>query len=321
MGQDIHILIEHNQGQVADISYMMLAAGRQLADTFGSQVVAIILGHGSQGLAKTLAADRVVIVDHPALLDFNPDAFVITLTEIIKTKQPRVVLMGNTTIGSDIAGVLSISLGMQLVSSCRYFTVDGKFVSQICGGKIMVEGKLGTESAIVTMLPGGYKVEQGFSTGEILIETISPPELEGLRIKNIKFIQPEKTDVDISKESVLIAVGRGIQTKDNLELVENLAKSLGGVVCASRPVVDQGWMPTSRLVGKSGKHVKPKIYLAVGISGAPEHIEAITGSETIIAINTDPKAPIFEVATYGTETDLFDLMDVLVEKVNAAKAN
>jgi electron transfer flavoprotein alpha subunit len=321
MSQDIYVLIEHNQGQVSEISYVMLAAGRQLAGSHGSQLVAMLFGHQAQDLAVNIAADKVLYVDHPSLKEFAQDAYLLTLTEIIKSRQPRLVLFGNTTIGSDIAGAVSIILGLDLASSCRYFSSDGKFISQICGGKIMVEGNLSSGTSLLTMVPGGYKPEEGQSNQSPVIENFSPPALDNLRIKIIKFIQPESTDIDISKESILISVGRGIQTQDNLELAENLANSLGGVVCASRPVIDQGWLPTTRLVGKSGKHVKPKVYIAIGISGAPEHVEAITGSETIIAINTDPKAPIFDIATYGIETDLFDLIEVLVEKVEAAKAS
>jgi len=125
--------------------------------------------------------------------------------------------------------------------------------------------------------------------------------------------------VDISKEPILISVGRGIQNEDNIELAEELAGLLGGTVCSSRPIVDQGWLPTSRMVGKSGKSVKPKLYLALGISGAPEHIEGMGESETIVAINMDPNAPIFDIATYGVEIDLFDLIDPLLEKVEEAK--
>jgi electron transfer flavoprotein alpha subunit len=143
--------------------------------------------------------------------------------------------------------------------------------------------------------------------------------LDGLRIKLNQYIEPETSDVDISKESLLIAVGRGIQNKDNISLAEELAQAIGGVVCASRPVVDQGWLPTSRLVGKSGSTVKPKVYLAIGISGAPEHVEAITGSDVIIAINTDPAAPIFNIAKYGTTADLFDLVPALTEQIRNIK--
>ena len=133
-----------------------------------------------------------------------------------------------------------------------------------------------------------------------------------------QYIEPEAGDVDISKEPILISVGRGVQTEDNIELAEELADALGGVVCASRPVVDQGWLSTTRLVGKSGMQVKPKLYLALGISGAPEHVEAITGSEMIIAINTDPAAPIFDVAQYGAEVDMLDLMETLIEQIEDA---
>lgn len=319
MSQDIFVLIEHIQGQVSEISAILLSAGRQLSIIHNSKLIAILLGHQNQDLIKRISADQVIYVDHPSLKEFNQDAYFFTISEIIKSKQPLIVLIGNTTIGSDIAGILSISLDIELASSCSHFTQDGKIVSQICGGKIMIEASPSSSTTLVTMVPGWYKPDTSQLEFNPVIENFDPPALNELRTTNIRLIQPETTDVDISKETILVSVGRGIQTQDNLELAENLAKVLGGVVCASRPVVDQGWMPTSRLVGKSGKHVKPKIYIALGISGAPEHVEAITNSETIIAINTDPKAPIFDIATYGTETDLFDLIDILVEKVEAAR--
>jgi electron transfer flavoprotein alpha subunit len=143
--------------------------------------------------------------------------------------------------------------------------------------------------------------------------------MEGLRVTLKQYIEPEVGDVDISTEPILIAVGRGIQQEANLELAEELANALGGTICASRPVVDQGWLPISRLVGKSGKSVKPKVFLAIGISGAPEHVEAVTGSETIIAINTDPAAPIFDIAKYGANVDLFELVPALTEQLQQAK--
>ena len=133
------------------------------------------------------------------------------------------------------------------------------------------------------------------------------------------YIEPEVADVDITTQEVLIAIGRGIQTEDNIELAEELAELLGGAVCSSRPVVDQGWVDTSRMVGKSGQNVKPKLYLALGISGAPEHVEGMAGAENIIAINIDPGAPIFDIAKYGAEVDLFDLVDNLIEAVEEAQ--
>lgn len=319
MSQDIYVVIEYLRGRVADISYTMLAGAGELSKAVGGDVVAVLLGHNAKGLVVNLAAKRVLYLDHAALGDFTSDAYQKALTDLINKDQPRAVLFGNTSIGSDIASVLSIRLGLPLVNSCRNFTSDGKFVSQICGGKIMAEGDLPMPTVLVTMVPGGYKPEQGRSGEAPAVAESDVPALDSLRVTLSQYIEPEVGDVDISNETLLIAVGRGIQNKDNIELADNLAQALGGVVCGSRPVVDQGWLGTSRLVGKSGKYVKPKIYLAMGISGAPEHTEAITESDTIIAINTDPAAPIFNIAKYGVQGDIFELVEVLTEKVNAAK--
>ncbi len=319
MSHDIYVIVEHLRGQVADISYVMLAAARELAQGAGGNVTAVLLGHNAQGLAKNLAADQVLYLDHAALADFTSDAYQKALSSLIREKQPRAVLFGSTSIGADVASTLSVRLGLPLVSSCRKFTLDGKFVSQICGGKIMAEGEIPAPIALVTMIPGGYSAEQGQSTHPPTVTQVEVPALESLRVTLAKYLEPETGDLDISKEQLLIAVGRGIQNQDNISLAEDLAKVMGGVVCGSRPVIDQGWLAASRLVGKSGKHVKPKIYLAMGISGAPEHVEAITDSDTIIAINTDPAAPIFNIAKYGAVADIFDLIPSLTERLKQAK--
>ena len=319
MSQDIYVVVEHLRGQVADISYVMLAAARVLAQGTGGDVVGVLLGHDAQGLAGKLAADRVLYVDDPALADFTSDAYQKTLAALIGQDQPRAVLFGHTSIGSDVASGLSAQLGLPLVSQCQTVSADGDFVSQICGGKIMAEGQLPEPTALVTVVPGGYKPEEGQGAAPAEVTSVPALALEGLRVTLAQYIEPEAGDVDISKEPILISVGRGIQNEDNIELAEELAEALGGVVCSSRPVVDQGWLPTSRMVGKSGQSVKPKLYLAMGISGAPEHVEAITDSEMIIAINTDPNAPIFDIAQYGAEVDVTDLMEVLTELVEEAR--
>jgi electron transfer flavoprotein alpha subunit len=319
MNQDIYVIVEHLRGQVAEISYLMLAGARELAKSSGGSVVAVLLGHNAQGLAGNLAADKVLSLEHPALAEFTSDAYQKALAGLIGKDQPRAVIFGSTSIGTDIASTLSVRLGLPLVSSCRTFSPDRKFVSQICGGKIMAEGVLPSPTALVTMVPGGYKPEQGQSAQSPAVTQADVPALESLRVTLAGYIDPEAGDVDIAKEPVLVSVGRGIQNQDNIVLAEELAAALGGVVSGSRPVIDQGWLATSRLVGKSGKHVKPKIYLALGISGAPEHAEAITDSDAIIAINTDPAAPIFNIAKYGAEMDIFELIEVLTAQVKAAK--
>ena len=321
MSQDIYVVIEHLRGQVAEISYIMLAAAHDLAGGSGGKVVGVLLGKEVQKLAETLAADQVLYVDHPALAEFNPDAYLTVLSGLIEEKQPRAVLLGSTTIGSDVAGGLSIKLNAPLISQCQQFVIERnclKAVSKICGGKIMTETELPETPTLVNMIPGGYGPEDGQGTGAA-VETVAAPSLDEERVKLSSYIEPEAADVDLEKEPFVIAVGRGIQNQDNIELAQDLADLLGGVVAGSRPVVDQGWLSTSRLVGKSGKHVKAKLYLTLGISGAPEHVEGITGSETIIAINSDPNAPIFDVATYGVNVDLFELIDPLIEQVKTVK--
>lgn len=319
MNQDIYVLVEHLRGQVADISYVMLAAARALAGGTGGSVVAVLLGHEAQGLASDLAADRVLYMDHPALAEFTSDAYQQALAGLIEGDAPRAVLFGDTSIGAEVAGALSARLGLPQVSACRTVAPDGTFVSQICGGKIMAEGSLPEATTLVTMIPGGFKPEEGQSPQSPEVTEVAAPALEDLRLRLVEYIEPEVGDVDISKEPILISVGRGIQNEDNIELAQELAEALGGVVCSSRPVVDQGWLSTSRMVGKSGKIVKPKLYLAMGISGAPEHTEAIMDSELIIAINTDPNAPIFDIARYGVQIDVTDLLEVLTETVENAK--
>lgn len=318
MNQAIYVITEHLQGQVMEITYVMLAAARSLAGKTGGEVVAVLLGRNAQGLADDFAADRVLYLDHPALAEFTPDAYLAALSDLIAGELPRVVLLGHTSVGMDVASGLSVRLDLPLVSQCLDIgSANGAqtFTSQICGGKIMAEGEIPDKTLLVTMLPGGFKPEAGRSDKRPEIAPVEPPSLEGLRVTLEGYIEPEAGDVDISKEPILIAVGRGLQSEDDMELVEELAEALGGEICASRPIVDLGWLSTSRMVGKSGRTVKPKLYLAMGISGAPEHVEGMTGSEMIIAVNTDPTAPIFDIAQYGSEVDMLDLLEVLVEQI------
>lgn len=322
MEKNVFVLIEHLQGQVADLSYLMLAAARQITSQAGGSVVAVLLGHQARRLAQELDADRLLYFDHPMLADHNPVAYRRVLDDLLRNQPPRLALFGDTSIGSELAGMLSPRLNLPLVSNCLALSAqDGQlnYLSQICGGKILVEGEIPAPSALVTLIPGRYRAEDGHGNGPNEIIAMDPPSLEGLPIKLLGYIEPEISDVDISKENVLIAIGRGIQNQDNIDMIKELAESLGGVVCASRPVIDQGWLPITRLVGKSGKRVKPTVYLALGISGAPEHAEGITDSQVIIAVNTDPAAPIFNVAQYGLQVDLLDFVPALTERVRAEK--
>ena len=177
-----------------------------------------------------------------------------------------------------------------------------------------------TQQVVLGIWPGARPAEKGHIQRSVPV-TDFPVKLEDTQdIRLCRYIEPEAGDVDLTKEGVLVAVGRGIQDKANIELAENLANALGGVVCGSRPVIDQGWLPLSRQVGKSGLTVKPKLYVALGISGAPEHIEGMKDSELIVAVNSDPGAPIFNVAHYGIVGDVLETLPALTAAVEARKA-
>lgn len=320
MNSNIYLLVEHLRGKITDITYTMLAAARELAQATGGEVTAILLGEHVSELAQGLAVDRVLLVEQAQLGEFSPDAYLQTLANLMQKKPGRIFLFGHTSIGMDVVCGLGARLNLPVISQCLRFSEDnGKitFVSQICGGKIMAEGVLPEESVLVSMVPGAYRPEPREIDREPVIETLDLPDMDQGRIWLSSYLEPDQADVDISKENILVAIGRGLQNETDLDLVEELVQAMGGTIVASRPIIDQGWLPTSRLVGKSGKSVKPKLYLALGISGAPEHVEGITGSDLIIAVNTDPSAPIFNVAQYGIQEDLIDVLSVLNERLES----
>ncbi len=312
------VIAEHLQGQLTEGTFEALGAARHLADATGGQVVGVVLGHNVGDMAAQMgAADKVLVVDHPTLAQYTPEAYVKALEPLLQEHQPRLTIFQNTAIGMDLAPYLATKLNWPLVAYCNGLQAENgaiKTTSQIYGGKVMAECALADGPAMVTLLAGAFPAEAGRGDGKTpAVETVNAPSLDGLHTRFLELHEPEVGDVDITKADIIVAVGRGIQSEDNLEVAEELAQALGGVVAASRPIVDAGWLPRSRQVGKSGQKVKPKLYLALGISGAPEHVEGMKDSELIIAVNTDPNAPIFDVAHYGVVADLFDIADALLE--------
>lgn len=318
MSDTIFVVAEHLKGELTEPSFEALGAARGLTNSLGGEVVGLLLGHGVAGLAGQMAAaDRVLVVDAPALAGFTPEAYLAVLEPLLREHKPRLTLLLNTSSGMDLAAALSVRLDWPLVAYCKGLQVEGGAIvttSQIYGGKMMAQCSLGGGPALVSVLAGSFPADAGRTGAPPAVETITPPAaLEGLRTRFRQLIEPEAGDVDITRADVIVAVGRGIQSQDNIEVAEELAEALGGVVAASRPITDAGWLPRSRQVGKSGMTVKPRLYLALGISGAPEHIEGMKDAELIIAVNTDPNAPIFDVAHYGVVADLFDVAEALVE--------
>jgi electron transfer flavoprotein alpha subunit len=321
------VVIEHGNGAPAEVSFEMLGKGREIADALGVECCAVVLGKGVAPIAADCGvADSALCVDDDALDDWNPQAHAQALAAIFKSREPRVVLVSNSSKGMDLAPDLAFALGVPIASNVGEVKIeDGKLVvvSQLYGGKIWAEAAVDGDRCVLSVLAGAFPAEKGKTDKPATVETaqdvLDAIDLSATPIRFQRWIKPEAADVDITKEDVLVSVGRGIQDKENLEIVQDLAAALGCPLSASRPIVDMGWMPKSRQVGKSGVTVKPKLYIAVGISGAPEHIQGMKDAATIVAINSDPKAPIFDVAHYGITADLFDVVPALTAKLKEMK--
>jgi electron transfer flavoprotein alpha subunit len=265
--------------------------------------------------ANVFASDSTIQVEDEALSQFNPEAYAKVIEALVREKSPKVVMFGWTVTGMDVAAWLSAKLGVPCAAYAKDVRVEGGSLVVSCqayGGKLTAEVTPEGETAILACLAGSFPAEAG--QGSTAAQKIaSPVDLSGLKMKFIEMVKPAGGDVDITAQTKLVSVGRGIGGKENIELAEELAAKLGAVVSASRPVVDAGWLPRTRQVGKSGLKVKPKLYLMLGISGAPEHLEGMKSAELIIAVNTDKKAPIFNVAHYGATADLFEVAEAMLE--------
>ncbi len=315
MSNEIFVIGEHLQKQVTDGTYEALAMARRLATATGGHVVAGLAGSGIAPLAADLAADTVVVYDDPALDEFTPDGHTAAFATLISQREPRVVLVPYTSMGMDLAAAVAARTGLPLVSYCRDVRVDGGLAAtcQLYAGKIEADVAVDGERAIFAMLAGAASADEGRGAAGS-VETVGGlVDLSDPAVAFLELTEPGAADVDITAHDVLVVVGRGIDGEDNIELAQELADALGGAVAASRPIVDQGWLPKTRQVGKSGLTVKPKVYLALGVSGAPEHIEGMRDAGTIVAVNTDPQAPIFGVAHYGWVGDLFDILPELTD--------
>lgn len=313
MSNDVFVVTEHMDGKFSDVSFEMMGKARELASALGGQAVAVVVGGGVD--ANVFASDATIHVDDAALSNFNPEAYGKVIEALVKEKSPRVVMFGWTVTGMDLAAWLSARTGAPCAAYAKDVRVEGGTLvvsSQVYGGKLTAEVSPDGDMAIVACLAGSFPVEAGQgSTAATAVA--SPVDLGSLKMKFVEAIKPAGGDVDITAQTKLVSVGRGIGGKENIELAEELAEKLGAALSCSRPVVDAGWLPRTRQVGKSGLKVKPKMYLMLGISGAPEHLEGMKSAELIIAVNTDKKAPIFNVAHYGATADLFEVAEAMLE--------
>ncbi len=319
--QDVLVVADLEGDSISNGTLELIGAAGQWTETHGGQVLAALLStDGASQAMRLAAADRILAVDNPVLAHYCPGPFLDALSEIVRREAPRLVLFASSTVGLDLAPGLAAVLKTPCLGNCRAFDAEGDAVMatcSYCSGKLVAELQAKGRPVVLTLLPGAFHPATRIGKGEL--EPVAMELAEGA-IRFEEMILADQSDVDITQQDVLVSVGRGIQQEDNMELAQELAEALGGELAASRPIVDQGWLAATRQVGKSGMIVKPRLYLALGVSGAPEHVEGMSGSELTIAVNTDPEAPIFEIADYGVEMDMLDLMPELTEVLKRKRA-
>jgi electron transfer flavoprotein alpha subunit len=308
------------------MSWETLAAAQQLAREMNQPASVAVAGNGIQGLGAELASrefEKAYVVEHPLLDNYTPDAYAAALRQLIERVKPSLVLFPHTYQVRDFLPKLATSLGRVAVSDVIAHRVEGGkliLVRQLFQGKVSADVRFASEGPnFASLQAGAYRADQ-LQAGTAALETFTP-ELQpaSIRTQPLDLFRESQRAVDLGAADLIVSVGRGIKEAENIELVRKLAEALGAELAASRPICDAGWLPMERQVGSSGQTVSPKMYLAVGISGAIQHLVGMKGSRTVVAINKDPNAPIFEIADYGIVGDLFQVVPELTEAVRKAK--
>lgn len=320
----ILVFIEHKGGALNKTSLEAIAAAQKLATDLGVKAAAVVLGASS--LANEIAAydlDKVISAENEKLADYTPDAYADALEKVIRAVNPAYVIMSHTYQARDFAPKVAARFQKGLIGDCIRMNVDGgkaTFTRRIFLGKLDADVvSEGEPPTFVTFQSGAFRGDQAGKGSGAPVESMNV-EVGEVRMKPEAPFQEAKQAVDLSKADIIVAVGRGIKSKDNLAMAEKLAEALGGDLAASRPICDAEWLPIDRQIGSSGQTVAPKLYVAIGISGAIQHLVGMKNSQTIVAINKDPEAPIFDIADYGIVGDLFEAVPVLIEEIKKLKA-
>jgi electron transfer flavoprotein alpha subunit len=322
MSSGILVFIEHRNGVLNKTSLEAIAAAQSL----GQQPInAVILGSDLSSLGQEIAAydlAKVILATNAKLADYTPDGYADAMEKIVKELDPQLVVMPHTYLVRDYAPKLAARFGKSLISDCIRTQVSGEtitFTRRIFLGKLDADVVSdGAAPVFATFQSGAYRPDQAQKGSGAAIEE-KPVEVGEIRMVPEAPFQEVKQAVDLSKADIIVAVGRGIKSKDNLALAEKLAEVLGGDLAASRPICDAEWLPIDRQIGSSGQTVAPKLYVALGISGAIQHLVGMKNSGTIVAINKDAEAPIFDIADYGIVGDLFEAVPVLTEEIKKIK--
>jgi electron transfer flavoprotein alpha subunit len=306
---------EHRRGVLRDVSFELAEAGRTLAGAIGGDLHLAVGGGDVEALAESLnrdGVDAIHTVDHGE--EFNHDVMVQAVTALADDLDPDVVLLPNSVNGLDYAPAVADALDRPLVTDAVGVTAgDGLAVTrEMYGSKVATTVEVDLP-VVVTIRGAEWPLAEGVGDAEVNPFDVTIDE-SAVRSTVTGFEEVAGGDVDISEADVLVSIGRGIGEEENLELIQELADALDATLSASRPIVDSGWLEKNRQVGQSGKTVTPDVYLAIGISGAVQHVAGMKGSDTIIAVNTDPNAPIFDIADVGVVADLFDVVPALIEE-------
>ncbi len=325
MSNGILVFVEHRGGAFNRASFEAVAAAQQLGAALGQEVTAVLLG-AEGALAQEVAGyavARVVSAENPKLAEYTPDAYTDAMEQVVRARDPQYVFMPHTYLVRDFAPKLAARFGKGVISDCiRAQVSDGAvtFARRIFLGKIDADVVAsGSSPVFATFQSGAYRADQAQrGEGGAQVEAM-PVEVGEVRMKPEPPFQEVKQAVDLSKAEVIIAIGRGIKGQEHIALAEKLAEVLGGDIAASRPICDAGWLPIDRQIGSSGQTVAPKLYVALGISGAIQHLVGMKNSSTIVAVNKDPEAPIFDIADYGIVGDLFEVVPVLTEEIQKLK--
>jgi len=321
----ILVFIEHKDCVLNKTSLEAIAAAQSIGKDLGMKVSAVIPCGGECGLANEIAGyalDRVIVATNVKLGTYTPDGYADAWTEIIKKENPAYVVMAHTYQVRDFAPKVAARFATELVGDCIRYANDGgklKFTRRIFLGKLDADMTIESDGTkFVTFQSGSFRGDSA-EKGTAAVEQ-ADVQVGDLRMQPEAPFQEAKASVDLSKSEVIVAVGRGIKSQENLAIAQQLADALGADVAASRPICDSEWLPIDRQIGSSGQTVAPKLYIALGISGAIQHIVGMKNSGTIVAINKDSEAPIFDIADYGIVGDLFDAVPVLIEEIKKAKA-
>ncbi len=326
----ILVIAEQRQGKWNNTSFETLVAAQQIAAATSSTLSALVIGKGVAALAEELAAKNVaevLLVEHDLLEAYTPDGYCVALSQVIGAAKPDLVLFPHTYQVRDFAPKLAAMLGKGMIGDCvGYRNEGGKlvFVRQMFQGKTAADVTFqGAAPWFASFQSGAFRSDllAAHPSGKAPVKKVSVTlNVEQIRTKPLELFKEAKSSVDLTQASLIVAIGRGIKAPENIPQAQALAKAIGGEIAASRPICDEGWLPMERQIGSSGQTVAPKLYLALGISGAIQHVVGMKGARTVVAINKDANAPIFEIADYGVVGDIFEIMPALTEELQKARS-